>query len=375
MKEIHLKYNQNVFSFDFIGIHYSSPEDIRILFLMENLENTWRKAGLEKKAFYYNVPPGRYIFRVKAANRDGVWGEKAIIVIINPPWYQTWWAYTLCIVIFLTTLWSFIKWREKVLRKEKILLEEKVAIRTLELQKEKEKVETTLTELKATQEQLIEAEKRASIARLQKAVLNERLRISRELHDEVGATLSSISIFSQAAIQKNESGNVSDSKNILEKIGETSREVMGELNDTVWLINPLNDNLQKIMQRISNYALPLCRTRDIRFEIKNTLTENPALSIEKRKAVYLIMKEAVNNSLKYAAAKSLIIQFEQKCESLHISVKDDGSGFTKNNAFAGNGLNNMQQRAKDVKGKIDINSIPQKGTEIILLIPLTNIGD
>jgi len=195
------------------------------------------------------------------------------------------------------------------------------------------------------------------------------------LHDEVGATLSSISIFSQAAIQKNESGNVSDSKNILEKIGETSREVMGELNDTVWLINPLNDNLQKIMQRISNYALPLCRTRDIRFEIKNTLTENPALSIEKRKAVYLIMKEAVNNSLKYAAAKSLIIQFEQKCESLHISVKDDGRGFTKNNAFAGNGLNNMQQRAKDVKGKIDINSIPQKGTEIILLIPLTNIGD
>jgi len=374
-KEICLKYNQNAFSFDFIGIHYSSPEEIRILFMMESLDNTWRKASREKKAFYYNVPPGRYIFHVKAANRDGVWSEKNILIIIAPPWWRTWWAYTLFSIAFLIALWSLIKWREKTLRNEKIVLEKKVAIRTLELQKEKEKVEATLAELKIAQEQLIEAEKRAAIEKSRQAVLNERLRISRELHDEVGATLSSISIFSQAAIQKNESGNIADSKSILEKIGETSREVMSELNDVVWLINPLNDNLQKIIQRISNYTVPLCRTRDIQFEIKNDLIENPALGIEKRKAVYLIMKEAINNSVKYAAAKKLAIQFEKKCESLHISVKDDGKGFDKNDSFAGNGLNNMRQRAKDIKGKIDINSASQHGTKIILQVPLTNIGD
>jgi len=208
------------------------------------------------------------------------------------------------------------------------------------------------------------------------ALMNERLRISRELHDEVGATLSSISIFSQAAIQKNESGNMADSKTILKRIGETSREVMGELNDAVWLINPHNDNLQKIIQRISNYALPLCRTNNIRFEIKAASSvENIDLSVDKRKAIYLIIKEAVNNSLKYAAAKNLILQFEKNHKALHISIKDDGRGFSENNLSAGNGLNNMKQRAKDVNGKIDFDSVQQKGTEIILEVPLTNIGD
>jgi signal transduction histidine kinase len=151
---------------------------------------------------------------------------------------------------------------------------------------------------------------------------------------------------------------------------------MGELNDAVWLINPRNDNLQKIIQRISNYALPLCRTSGIHFEIKAAPSvENLDLSVDKRKAIYLIIKEAVNNSLKYAAAKNLTIQFEKNRKALHVSIKDDGRGFDVNNLSAGNGLNNMKQRAKDGKGKIDLNSVLQKGTEIILQIPLTNIGD
>ena len=203
-----------------------------------------------------------------------------------------------------------------------------------------------------------------------KKVITLRTKISQDLHDNVGAALSSISIYSQAAIQKNEKGNMADSKNILERIGETSREVMSELNDAVWLINPRNDNLQKIIQRISNYALPLCRTNDIYFEIKAAPSvENLDLNVEKRKAIYLIIKEAVNNSFKYARAKNLAIQFEKNNKALHISIKDDGIGFVEGNSSAGNGLNNMRQRAKDVNGKINIDSIDQKGTEIILQVP------
>ena len=137
-----------------------------------------------------------------------------------------------------------------------------------------------------------------------------------------------------------------------------------------------NDNLQKIIHRIGNDALPLCRANNIHFEIKAAASvENLDLSVDKRKAIYLIIKEAVNNSLKYAAAKNLIIQFEKNHKALHISIKDDGSGFAENNSSAGNGLNNMKQRAKDVNGKIDFDSAEQKGTDIILQVPLTNIGD
>ena len=257
-----------------------------------------------------------------------------------------------------------------------LLLALSLYIYSRQKQKAKAKIEKAYSVLKSTQAKLIEAEKIASLEKSQQAVLNERLRISHELHDEVGATLSSISIFSQAAIQKNECGNLADSKNILQRIGETSREVMGELNDTVWLINPLNDNLQKIIQRISNYALPLCRTNNIRFEIKAAAAvENLDLNVDKRKAIYLIIKEAVNNSLKYAVAKNLIIQFDKNRNALRVSIQDDGSGFAENNLSTGNGLNNMKQRAKDVKGKIDFISAQQKGTEIVLKIPLTNIGD
>jgi signal transduction histidine kinase/streptogramin lyase len=372
-----LPYQHNNVTFDFAAIELARPNVVRYQYMLEGYDEDWNPVTDKTNASFGNIHEGKYTFKLKARSPDGVWSKPLIYTFeVQPPWWRTWWAYTLYTLVFLIVLWSFIKWRIRTLKKERSLLEEKVALRTHELQVEKEKVETTLAELEAMQVQLIEAEKVASVGKLQQAVTNERLRISRELHDEVGATLSSISIFSQAAIQKNESGNTADSKNILERIGETSREVMGELSDVIWLINPRNDNLQKIIQRISNYALPLCRTRNICFEIKVAASvENLDLSVDKRKAIYLIIKEAVNNSIKYAAAKRLAIQFEKNHEVLHIAIEDDGNGFDQNNSFAGNGLNNIKQRANDVNGKIKFGPVQQNGTEIILQVPLTSIGD
>jgi ligand-binding sensor domain-containing protein/signal transduction histidine kinase len=376
-ENLSLAYNNNFLTFNFIGITMNQPQKVKYQYKLEGNDNHWSGITSSTKAFYSNLPPRTYTLKVKAMNSGGYWSKEFHYTFtIRPPWWKTWWAQGLYILTFLGALWSFIKWRVKTLKIEKSILEEKVATRTHELQEEKEKVERTLAQLKATQEQLMQAEKVASVVKMQQAVSNERLRISRELHDEVGATLSSISIFSQAALQKNEMGNMTESKNILERIGESSREVMGELNDTVWLINPGNDNLQKIIQRISNYALPLCRTNSINFEIKTAASvETLDVSVERRKAIYLIIKEAVNNTLKHAAAKNLVIQFEKKYKALYISIKDDGKGFDENNSSAGNGLNNMKQRANDVNGRIYFNSAPQKGTEIILQVPLTNIGD
>ncbi len=100
-KDIYLNHNQNVFSIDFAGIHYSSPEENRHVFMLENLDNSWRKAGEEKTASYYNVPPGKYIFRVKAANSDGIWAEKSFNIFIAKPWWRTWQAYTLYGLLFI----------------------------------------------------------------------------------------------------------------------------------------------------------------------------------------------------------------------------------------------------------------------------------
>ena len=110
-KEIRLSYNQNVFSFEFAAIHYSSPEDNRHLFMLENLDNDWRKAGEEKTAYYYKVPPGHYVFRVKAASSDGVWAEKSIDIIIIPPWWSGWWFRISAVFCVVALLYGFIRWR------------------------------------------------------------------------------------------------------------------------------------------------------------------------------------------------------------------------------------------------------------------------
>lgn len=133
-KTIRLNYNENVFSFEFAGIHYSSPQDNRHLVMLENFDNNWRKVSGEKTAYYYNVPPGRYIFRVKVGNSDGIWTEKAIDIIINPPWWRTWWAYISFILILAGLIYAFIRYRINKIRVQHEIALQKHRATELEMQ-------------------------------------------------------------------------------------------------------------------------------------------------------------------------------------------------------------------------------------------------
>lgn len=111
MKEIILNHNQNTFSFEFVGIDYSNPEDNRHLFMLENYDAGWNLAGSERNASYFNVPPGKYVFRVKVVNSYGVWAERDITVMITPPWWSTWWFRLGSLLLIASSFYAVIRWR------------------------------------------------------------------------------------------------------------------------------------------------------------------------------------------------------------------------------------------------------------------------
>lgn len=111
VNEIRLHHNQDIFSFDFAAIDYTNPEENRHLFMLEGYDEGWNVAGTERRAIYFNVPPGKYVFRVKVANSYGIWKERAIAIIIVPPWWNTWWFRIAAVLVIAAIFYSIIRWR------------------------------------------------------------------------------------------------------------------------------------------------------------------------------------------------------------------------------------------------------------------------
>ncbi len=165
-KTIYLSYKQNVFSFDFDVLHFNNPASNQCIYKLENYDDKWRPTGTVRSAYYFNVPPGHYTFRVKGSNSNGIWVEKAIAIVISPPWWRTWWAYTIFAIAFLLAIWGIITYRSRQLLGENRRLEEKVTQRTDQLKR-------SLEDLKSTQAQLIQSEKMASLGQLTAGIAHE----------------------------------------------------------------------------------------------------------------------------------------------------------------------------------------------------------
>lgn len=191
-----------------------------------------------------------------------------------------------------------------------------------------------------------------------------RNRIASDLHDDVGSTLSSISIFSELA--KEQSKEVIP---MLENIGESSRKMLESMADIVWTINPENDNFEKIILRMRSFAYELLGAKKIDFEFNADDTVGKMkLPMDVRKNLYLIFKEALNNMVKYAAADRAFFSISGTKNNLTMLIRDNGKGFNVNQLSQGNGIRNMKRRAEEMGAKLIIESGEGIGTTIQFLL-------
>ncbi len=314
---------QNILRFEFTCPDFYQSEKITFQFQLEGFDAVRRDAGFSRSAVYTNLDGGNYRFLVWATNADGFQCEQPAVFSLRvvPPFYRTWWFYGLCLLSVGFVFYVIFRYRE--------------------------------------------------IQRLRQEQL--RLRIARDLHDEVGSTLSSISILSESAlrgVQKDldaaRFGN----------IGEKARAALDSISDIVWSVNPENDSMEKALARMSAYASEMLENvgTELRFVVAPGV-ESLSLPMEKRKDFYLIFKEAIHNCAKYARATQVVVTLAKEDNILIMSIKDNGGGFEKEQKLSnlgGNGLRNMESRASAIGGDLQVISSPDTGTEVRLSLSLSH---
>ncbi len=179
---VELPYNQNRVTFTFVALHYSFPLANQYSYKLINFDKNWVGSQTQRSVTYNNLSPGTYTFQVKAANGDGVWNNKGdtFTLIIDAPWWTRWWAWLLYVVLFVTAIYGFVAYRSRKLLQDKKVLEHKVHIRTEEVMQQKEEIESqrdnlekAFGDLKATQTQLVQSEKMASLGELTAGIAHE----------------------------------------------------------------------------------------------------------------------------------------------------------------------------------------------------------
>jgi two-component system, NarL family, sensor histidine kinase UhpB len=204
----------------------------------------------------------------------------------------------------------------------------------------------------------------------------ERMRntIARDLHDDIGSTLSSINIISQLAL-KDANACLPDrqgSTTHFQRIAQHSSTMMESMSDIVWSINPHNDSMEQVISKMKEFASEILDPIDVAFSFSGEEhLDEVTLDVSLRKNLFLIFKEAINNAAKYSKASSVDIAFSKSGKGLQLTITDNGKGFDVANDKSGNGLRNMKERASAIKGLVEINSSLNNGTTVLVAIPLT----
>ncbi len=327
---------QESLEFYFTSLNLSAPSQGLIRYRLEGHENQWTEvSGTTRSARYPWLPPGHYWFRVTACNEDGVWNEAgaSVAVAVLPPFWRTWWFVSVLTLLLLGGVVGSVHY-----------------ISTQKLQRQ------------------------LALMRQQEAIEQERSRIARDLHDQLGANLTQVALLGELAeTDRNLPGEVAGHAR---QICATARDTTRALDEIVWTVNPSNDTLDGLVNYVCKYAQEYLALAGLKYRLE-TPPQLPAtpISPELRHNVFLAAKEAVNNVVKHSGAATVWIRLDLAKESFRLEIADDGRGMSASDSAKGrNGLRNMRKRMEDVGGGFE--AIPRTGggTAIQLTAPLTPRG-
>lgn len=220
---------------------------------------------------------------------------------------------------------------------------------------------------------LITRFKRKKLNEKKLSLIEERLRISRELHDDLGSTLSSISVYSDVA--KNRALKNAGNEEVLNKISFASRDLIDKMSDIVWSLNPGNETIDQLKNRMIAFSAMILSPNGISFQFDFEHDLLPmVLKPEMRKNLYLIFKESVNNIVKHSQAKNVMTSLKSRNGKMHLEIADDGVGFpamTNGNGLGGNGLHNLKSRSKEIGGEITFKSGPSGGASVLIIFDIS----
>ncbi len=316
-KGIALSYDEDSFAFEFASLNYTNPAKNQYAYKLDGYDKDWVKCGTRRYASYTHLDPGAYVFTVKGSNNDGKWNEAgtSISIIIRPPYWQTLWFRFLVAIVVIALVALAYNYR---------------VARLLEIER-------------------------------------LRVRISTDLHDEIGSNLSAIAL--QSDLVRSGVGTGDKGNDRLVEISRSARQMANDLRDIVWTVSPGLDRLNDMVDRLRTIASTMLGGMSHTFQSQNG-TSTDRLEMEFRRNVLLMYKEVLHNILKHARATQVRILINDHLGCFTITIEDNGVGFDTGIPSSGYGLGNLKSRASSIGATLEIISAPERGTRVTIAVKI-----
>ena len=309
------------FEFEYAGLSFVAPQKVRYRYMLQGFDRGWTYAGARRSAYYTNIPPGDYTFRVEAANNDGLWNDAGanVAFTLRRHFYRTLWFYALLLVILIAGILLFIRRRLRLAQREF------------------------------------------------RAVLGERNRIAREIHDTLAQGYVGISVQLELLAELLRLKKIDDASKQLNVTREYVRDGLADARQSIWALRTQDSGeetlpvkLGRMVEQAGNDELTS------RLGVRGAYRPLPAST---ERELLRVAQEAIHNVKKHAAASELSVTLEYGQETILLEIQDNGRGGAIRPASGSGGhfgVTGMQERAEAIGGALEIESAPGEGTIVRL---------